>query len=153
MQSLDAPAHLFTTGGSPVACQAALATIAVLRDENLLERAQVLGDYMQARLLEMKEKYELIGDVRGMGLSIGVELVTNRVTRDKAKEAVAKICYRCYELGVIVIFLAGSVLRIQPPLVISKEQIDQSLDVIEQAILDYLSGSIPDDVLVFAKGW
>lgn len=153
MESLGAPAHLFTTGGSPVACQAALATIAVLKDENLLERAQILGDYMRARLLEMKDRYELIGDVRGMGLSIGVELVTNRVTREKAREAAAKICYRCYELGVIVIFLAGSVLRIQPPLVISKSQIDQSLDVIEQAMIDYQAGRISDDVLAYAKGW
>ena len=153
MEALEAPAHLFTMGGNPIACQAALATLAVIRDEGLVERSAILGEYMLAEFARLKGTYELIGDVRGLGLSIGVDLVTDRITKEKAREAASKISYRCFELGVIVIFLAGNVLRIQPPLVISKEQIDQSVAVIEQAMKDYLAGRIPDEVLKFAKGW
>jgi len=153
IDSLDSPAHVFTTGSNPIACQAALATISVIRDEDLVQRSAVLGEYMRAELNHLKKKCSLIGDVRGLGLSIGVDLVTDRVTKERAKEAAAKICYRCYELGVVVIFLAGNVLRIQPPLVISKEQINQSLAVIEEATHDYLAGRIPDSVLDFARGW
>ena len=88
-----------------------------------------------------------------MQLSIGVDLVTNRDTRERAKEAAAKICYRSWEKGVIMAFIANSVLRIQPPLTIRKEQIDKAIDIIEESINEYLNGDIPDEVLQIAKGW
>ncbi len=153
MQAWEAPAHLFTTGGNPVSCRAALATIDVIREENLLEHSKELGEYVKERFEEMKDKYELIGDVRGIGLSIGVDLVTDRKTKKKAKEAAAKICYRCWEKGVILTFFANSVLRIQPPLVITKQEMDKAIDIIEEAINDYLAGDIPDEILEVAKGW
>lgn len=153
MDAIGAPGHVFTTGGSPVACRGALATIQVLKEENLLQHAHEMGEYIRSEFSRMAKTYELIGDVRGLGLTIGVDLVTDRVTKEKAREAAAKVCYRTFENGVIMIFLAGNVLRIQPPLVISKEQIDQSLAVVEQSIKDYLDNKIPDEVLKFAKGW
>ena len=102
---------------------------------------------------EMKDKYDLIGDVRGFGLSIGVDLVKNRATKIGNKEAAAKICYRCWEKGIILIYLADGVLRIQPPLVISKDELDTALSIIEESIVEYLNGEIPDEVLSIAKGW
>lgn len=153
MQAWEAPAHLFTMGGNPVSCKAALATIDVIREENLLEHTLQLGEYVKDRFNQMKEKYELIGDVRGVGLSIGVDLVTDRITKEKANEAAAKICYRCWEKGIILTFFANSVLRIQPPLVITREQMDKAIDIIEEAINEYLAGDIPDEVLEVAKGW
>lgn len=153
LESLYAPAHLFTTSGNPIACQAALATLAVIREEALLQQAEDLGRYMRSGFADLAKVYDLIGDVRGLGLSVGVDLVTDRVAKGKAREATAKICYRCYELGAIVIFLAGSVLRIQPPLVISRQQIDQALAIVEQAIKDYRAGLIPDEVLQVVQGW
>lgn len=153
LQSLEAPAHLFTMGGNPVSCRAALATINVIRDENLIQHTTELGKHAMERFNKLKEKYEIIGDVRGIGLSIGVDLVTDRVTKEKAREAAAKISYRCWEKGIILTFFANSVLRIQPPLVISKEQIDKAIDIIEESILEYLSGEIPDQVLDVIKGW
>lgn len=153
MDAIGAPGHLFTTGGNQVACRAALATIEVIREENLIEHSHAMGEYMRSELSRLGKTYDLIGDVRGLGLTIGVDLVTDRKTKEKAREAAAKICYRAFENGVIMIFLAGNVLRIQPPLVISKEQIDKSLAVIEQSIKDYLNSKIPDEVLQFAKGW
>ncbi len=152
-EALDSPAHLFTTGGNPVASQAALATISVIKEENLLERSVHLGHYMRSEFAHMAKTYDLIGDVRGLGLSIGVDLVTDHASKARAREAAAKITYRCYELGAIVIFLAGSVLRIQPPLVISKEQVDRGLAIIEQAIKEYQAGLIPDEVLQVVQGW
>lgn len=153
MRVWEAPAHLFTTGGNPVSCKAAMATIQIIREENLLEHTQELGVYAMERLHKMKEKYYLIGDVRGLGLSIGVDLVKDRETREKNKEAAAKICYRCWEKGVILTFFATNVLRIQPPLVITREEMDKALDVLEEAIGEYIAGDIPDEVLRIAKGW
>ncbi|MGM0396524.1 MAG: aminotransferase class III-fold pyridoxal phosphate-dependent enzyme [Bacillota bacterium] len=152
-EALGPPAHLFTMSGNAMSCAAALETINVILDERLLERSEELGEYAKARFEEMKDKYELIGDVRGKGLSIGVDLVSDRTTRIGNKEAAAKICYRCWEKGVIVIFLASGVLRIQPPLVISKAELDWALDIIEESIAEYINGDILDSVLDVAKGW
>jgi len=153
IESLEAPAHLFTMGGNPVSCQAALATIEVIEEENLINKSKILGNYMKSRFNEMKKKYPIIGDIRGKGLSIGVDLVKDQKTKEKAKEAAKKICYRSWEKGVIVIFIGGSTLRIQPPLIISKSQIDKALNVIEESIQEYVDDEIPDSVLDVTKGW
>jgi 4-aminobutyrate aminotransferase len=153
MEAWEAPAHLFTMGGHPASCRATLATIDIIESENLLEHTRKVGEHAKRRFVELSEKYDLIGDVRGLGLSIGVDLVNDRETKEKANEAAAKICYRCWEKGVIVTFFANSVLRIQPPLVITMEQMDRAIDIIEEAIKEYLDGDIPDEVLKVAKGW
>lgn len=153
MESLEAPAHLFTTGGNAICCSSAIATINVIKEEGLLNNSLQLGEYAKKRFKKMQEKYDIIGDVRGIGLSIGIELVIDKKTKEKNKTAAAKICYRCWEKGAIVVYIAESVLRIQPPLVITKDQLDQALDIIEQSICEYMSGSIPDEVLLVAKGW
>lgn len=153
MQAWEAPAHLFSTAANPVCCQAALATIDVIEEENLLKHTQELGNYMKERFNVMKDKYELIGDVRGLGLSIGVDLVTDRKTKQRASTAAAKISYRCWEKGLILSFFSKSVLRIQPPLILTKLQADKAIDIIEESINEYLKGNIPDEVLKVAKGW
>lgn len=153
MESLGSPAHLFTMSGNALSCAAGLETINVLRDEKLLENSTELGKYAMDRFLEMKTKYDIIGDVRGFGLSIGVDLVKDRESKIGNKEAAAKICYRCWEKGIILIFLAQGVLRVQPPLVITKEELEKALNIIEESIVDYLNGDIPDEVLRVAKGW
>ncbi|MGI6603844.1 MAG: aspartate aminotransferase family protein [bacterium] len=153
MQAWEAPAHLFTTGGNPVSCAAALATIHVIEEENLVERSRVLGEKAMARFNEMAQRYELIGDVRGKGLSIGVDLVTNRETRQRAYKEAAKLCYRAWEKGLLLSFFSNSVLRIQPPLVITEEELDRALDIIEESLVDVISGKVPDEVLETVKGW
>lgn len=153
MDSLQSPAHAFTMEGNPICCRAAIENIEVIKDEHLMEKAVELGGHAVRRFKEMAEKYEIIGDVRGIGLSIGVELVKNRETNEKHREAAAKICYRCYEKGVILIFIADSVLRIQPPLVITKEQLDKAIDIIDESIEEYMNGEISDDVLKAVQGW
>lgn len=151
--SLGPPAHLFTMSGNALSCVASLETINVLRDEKLLEKSEELGAYARSRFEAMKEKYEIIGDVRGIGLSIGIDLVKDRKTKEGDKLGASKICYRAWQKGIILIFLASGVLRIQPPLVITKEELDRAIDIIEESIVEYLNGQIPDEVLDVIKGW
>jgi 4-aminobutyrate aminotransferase len=153
MEHLEAPVHLFTAAGNPVCCAAALATIRVLREENLLSRAVELGQHTQNRFREMQKKFAIIGDVRGIGLSIGVDLVVNRDTKERHRAAAAKICYRAWEKGLLLSFFSGSVLRIQPPLVITKEDLDRAIDIIEESMDEFEKGQIPDSVLETVKGW
>lgn len=153
MKSLEPPAHAFTTAANPVCCSAALSTIDILSEDGFFDHVVEMGDLVKAYFNTMKRKYDLIGDVRGLGLSIGVELVKDRDKKEKDIQAAAKICYRCYERGVLLIYLSGNVLRIQPPLIITKEEMIKALEIIGLSILDYLSGKIPDDVLKLTKGW
>lgn len=153
IESLEDPAHLFTMEGNPVVCKAAMATIEVIEEEDLVKCSEEIGAYVVKRFEQMKSKYTIIGDVRGRGLSIGVDLVKDPVTKERHREAAAKICYECYERGLIVTFFANNVLRIQPPLVITKEELDKGLDIIEDSLKVFLNDEISDDVLDVVKGW
>jgi len=119
--------HLSTFGGNPVSAAAALANINYMLKEKLSEQAAKKGAYVMKRLNELKEDYDIIGDVRGKGLMIGIELVKDRKNKTPAAEETAKIRDLCLQKGVLI----GSggvkrdVLRLQPPLIISNEQIDK----------------------------
>lgn len=152
-EALGAPAHLFSMTGNQTCCAASIASINVIKDEKLLDRSRDLGAYAKSRFEEMKSRYDIIGEVRGLGLSIGVDLVKDRESKVGDKNAAAKICCRAWEKGVLLIYLADGVLRIQPPLVITKEELDKAINIIEESIVDYLNGNIPDEILKFAKGW
>jgi len=153
MDSWDAPAHLFTMGGNPVSCAAALATISVIEEEKLVERSKEMGDYIQSRFNELKKEHELIGDVRGKGLLIGVDLVSNRENKQRAEKEAAKVCWSCWEKGLILTFFSKSVLRIAPPLVITRKEVDYALEIIEKSIKDVEEGKISDQVLEKICGW
>jgi len=153
IETLEAPVHLFTAGGNPVCCAAALANIQVLREENLLSHAAEIGEHARERFRSMQKRFGFIGDVRGIGLSIGVDLVTDRDTKERHRVATSKICYRAWEKGLLLAFFSGSVLRIQPPLVITREEMDKSLDIIEESMEEFEKGQIPDSVLKTVKGW
>jgi len=153
MDSWKAPAHLFTMGGNAVSCAAALATISVIKEERLIENAKEMGDYIKARFNGLKEEHELIGDVRGKGLLIGVDLVSDRGTKQRAGKEAAKVCWRCWEKGLILTFFSKSVLRIAPPLVITKKEVDSALDIIEESIKDVEGGKVSDQVLEKICGW
>ncbi|MBB6217835.1 4-aminobutyrate aminotransferase [Anaerosolibacter carboniphilus] len=153
MQSLEAPAHAFTTAANPVCCCAALSTIEIISEKGFLEHVNKIGNLVKEYFNKIKDAYEIIGDVRGLGLSIGVELVTDRIKKEKDIQAASKICYRCYEKGVVLITLNGNVLRIQPPLNITEKEMSKALEIIKSSIDDYLGGRIADDVLKLVKGW
>jgi len=128
--------HLSTFGGNPVSAAAALANINVIQRDKLPEQATEKGAYIMKCLSEMKEKYPIIGDVRGKGLMIGIELVKDRTKKTPARDETRKIRDIAREKGLLI----GSggvkdcVLRIQPPLVIEKEQINNALTILESAI-------------------
>lgn len=153
MESLDAPAHTFTGAANPIACMTALETIDIIKDENLIDHSKELGNYIVNRFNTLKEKYPIIGDVRGIGLTIGVDLIKDTDTREKYKEAASKICYRSWEKGLLVTFVSGNVLRIQPPLVITKDEVNKAMSIIEESIVEFLNGEIPDEVLESSTGW
>ncbi|EJL45584.1 MULTISPECIES: aspartate aminotransferase family protein [Brevibacillus] len=147
--------HMFTASGNPVSCSAALENIRIIQEEGLIERARVNGEYFLKRLKELQAKVEWIGDVRGRGLAIGVELVEDRVTKAPAAEKTAAVCYRCFELGLLVFYVGihSNVIEITPPLVISREEIDLAVEVLDQAFSDLAEKKINMDAVRQYAGW
>jgi 4-aminobutyrate aminotransferase/(S)-3-amino-2-methylpropionate transaminase len=126
-----------TFGGNPVACAAALAVLDVIEADGLLARAQHIGARTVERLHALAEKSPLIGDVRGRGAMVAIELVTDRETKEPASKETARAIESCYRDGVVVL-KAGTfdnVIRLLPPLTIDDELLDEGLDVLEQAVL------------------
>jgi 4-aminobutyrate aminotransferase/(S)-3-amino-2-methylpropionate transaminase len=125
-----------TYGGNPLACAAALAVIDAIEADGLLDRAERIGAVMLTRLQEMAERQQLIGDVRGRGAMVAMELVEDRETKAPAKHAASRLIEECYRQGVIVL-KAGTfdnVIRLLPPLTIEDELLSEGLDVLEKAM-------------------
>lgn len=152
MECLEAPAHLYTTGANPVSCEAALATLEMIEEDDLLNAATEKGRYVRQRMDQWLTRYENVGDVRGVGLSIGIDIVSNRESKTRYPEAALKICNYCFEHGVVIIAVAGNVLRFQPPLVITYEQLDQALLILEAA-LDALQKGHLEQYEITGQGW
>ncbi|KTW19466.1 aspartate aminotransferase family protein [Staphylococcus warneri] len=152
METLEAPAHLFTTGANPVSCEAALATLEMLEEEQLLEASLEKGKYVRQTMDRWVTDYECIGDVRGKGLSIGIDVVSDYIQKTRDPEAALKICNYCFDKGVVIIAVAGNVLRFQPPLVISYEQLDYALSTLEDAIRALNRGEL-DQYEIEGQGW
>src|SRR5512146_383240 len=129
--------HLSTFGGNPVSCAAALANIQVMEEEKLCQRSQESGAYALERLKSVQKHTPLIGDLRGLGLMIGIELVKDAALTPAAAEAEA-VREFCLREGVLIGVggVYGNVVRMQPPLVISRQQLDKALDVLEQAFAE-----------------
>lgn len=125
-----------TFSGSPVACAVGLAVLDVIEEENLVKRARVIGDRMMEVFNSWKDKYELIGDVRGLGAMTAMELVKDRNTKEPATEEVKAIMQETHNKGLITISagIYSSVLRFLPPLVITDEQLEEGLAILEVAI-------------------
>ena len=130
--------HSFTFAHFPVSMVAALATIEVIEEEHLLERARKLGAQATARLKAMQDKYEMIGDIRGPGLMIGVELVKDRKTKEPAREEAHRFVDEGLKRGVIFgeakYAGLGNIVKIKPPLVTTETQLDRALDVFEEIV-------------------
>ena len=125
-----------TYGGSPLGCVAALKVIEKIEKDNLCEKSRQMGAYIVDRLNNMKKKYDVIGDVRGLGSMIGLEFVKDRNTKEPYGEIVKKITDYCFKHGVIYLNagLFGNVIRFLPPLVITHDQLEYGLKVLEDAI-------------------
>lgn len=125
-----------TYGGNPVACAAALQVIDIMKDEKLPERANWIGSVFTGRLKEMQEKYPVIGDVRGLGAMIAIELVNDRKTKEPAKEITSRLTAECYKRGLIFLSagIFSNVLRFLMPLVITEDELNQAADILEASL-------------------
>ena len=147
--------HGFTTGANPISCAASLATIRILDKEHLVDNSARMGAHLMKRLEELKGQHEMIGDVRGKGLIAGIELVRNRNTKEPAHLETTKVCYRAWELGLIIIYLGiyANSIELTPPLVVTKEQLDTGLDILDRAFEDVERGKVSDRSLQGFDGW
>jgi 4-aminobutyrate aminotransferase len=126
--------HASTFGGNPLSCAAATAVIEVIKEEKLLENANKQGAYALKRLGELQERSEIVGDVRGKGLMIGVELVEDKESKKPAAQKAVQVITRAWKRGVAVVTCGASTIRIVPPLTIQREMLDTALDIVEDTI-------------------
>lgn len=124
----------YTHEKNPVTCRAALTTIEIIEDEKLVENAARIGALALARLREMQRRHPLVGDVRGRGLLLGVELVTDRATKAPAKDAAEAVMYRALEKGLSFKTTMGNVLTLTPPLVITEAEMSRALDILDACL-------------------
>jgi 4-aminobutyrate aminotransferase len=126
--------HASTFGGNPISCVAAMAVIDAIKEEKLLENATRQGTYIIKRLEEFKEEYDLVGDVRGKGLMIGLEIVADKEEKTPAPDKAREVMLRSWKRGVAVITCGTSTVRIAPPLNVTRGLVDAALEIIEDVI-------------------
>jgi len=129
----EAGSHASTFGGNPVSCQAALATIELLEKE-LMVNATLRGEQLMAGLRELQEAFECIGDVRGMGLMVGVELVKDRVTKERANDWRDRVIQNAFQRGLLLLGCGQNTIRICPALTVNSEEIDVFLSIFEGSL-------------------
>jgi len=124
--------HASTFGGNPVAIEAALQVVEIVKE--LLPHVQEVGDYLHKRLKELEEKYEVIGDARGLGLAQAVEFVKSKDTKEKNQEVRNKVVAEAAKRGLILLGCGDNSLRFIPPLIVTKEEIDVAMEIFEEAL-------------------
>ncbi|MDW2186104.1 aspartate aminotransferase family protein [Vibrio sp. 1733] len=124
----------YTHEKSPIGCAAALATMEAIEQDGLLNKAKVDSQFMREKLLEMKAKYPVIGDVRGIGMLWGIELVTDHESKARAYDEAEAVLYQCLNNGVSFKVSQGNVIQLSPPLIITREQLTEALAIFEEAI-------------------
>jgi 4-aminobutyrate aminotransferase-like enzyme len=124
-----------TFGGNPLSCAAAVAVIDIIKESNYLERATKLGDHLKKGLEHLKEDHVLIGDVRGQGMMLGIEMVRDRTTKEPAKQEILQVMEYCRERGLLIGKggLDNNVIRLQPPLELTNTQIDDACLILDEA--------------------
>jgi 4-aminobutyrate aminotransferase len=142
-----------TTGGNPVVTAAGRAVIRAIADEGLIERANRVGAILERGLRTLASRHSIIGEVRGRGLALGIELVSDRTSREPVPvKTTAKVIYRAYQLGAIFFYvgLRGNVLEFTPPLTITESEVAEGVAIVDQALTDVSNGLVSDaDVAPF----
>jgi len=126
--------HASTFGGNPVCIAAALATLDVIENESLMRNATEVGNHMLKRMADWPVKHKLVGDVRGRGLMIGVEIVKDQQTKEYAAAQRDRIIELAFERGILFLGCGPSTVRIAPPLVVGKEEADAAIEVLDECI-------------------
>ncbi len=138
-----------TLVGNAVGTAAGIATLKIIERDRLAERSAKLGRRLKRRLEEMKERHPIIGDVRGEGLLIGIELVKDKKSKKPARIETAKVVYRAWELGLLTVFVGadGNVIELTPPMVITEEELTAGAELLEGAISDVEKGRVQDSAV------
>jgi 4-aminobutyrate aminotransferase len=126
----------YTHEKNPVLCAAALATIQYIEERNLLEHARALGEYALQRLRAMMETHPIIGDVRGLGLMLGMELVRDRGTKERATDEAEQVMYAAMRRGLSFKLAMGNVIGLYPPLTITQAEMDRALDILNVCLAE-----------------
>lgn len=134
MKSWQPGQHGSTFGANPVAVEAALATLEVIKSEHMIENAAKMGRLAMRRLKEMEEEYEMVGDIRGKGLFIGVEIVKTKKGKERGEKEAQAIVRSCLRRGLVLITAGRNTLRIIPPLNITAEELDEGLDILDEVV-------------------
>jgi len=126
--------HASTFGGNPVCIAAALATLDVIEKEGLIRNSREVGDHMVKRMGSWPKKHKIVGDVRGRGLMIGVEIVKDQTTREYGTSERDRIVQLAFERGILFLGCGPSTIRIAPPLIVTKDEADIAMDALEESI-------------------
>ncbi len=139
MKALEAGEMSSTNGGNPLSCAAALAVIDIMEEEKLPENALKVGGYLFERFKNVQKDVDILGDVRGRGLVIGLEFVTDKESKTPSGEIAAEVIRRCCQNGVVMgsVGAYGHILRVAPPLVITMEQAEEAADIIEKVLREF----------------
>lgn len=164
LSAVVGPAHVLdhatafamqTLHGNPVSAAAGLAVLDTIESEALVERAARMGARLLAGLRDVAQRHAIVGDVRGRGLIIGVEMVEGRASKAAARAAAAKVVVRALELGVVLYYVGkrSNVLELTPPLVIDEAAVDRAIELLGRAIGDVAQGKVPDEAIAGFAGW
>ncbi len=144
-----------TLHGNPVSAAAGHAVLDTIAAEGLAENAGRVGAALQKGLRALADRHALIGDVRGRGLAIGVELVRDRETREPAAKEAAKVVFRAHELGLVVYYVGmnSNVLELTPPLTLTEAEAEEAVAILGEALADVAAGRVPDAAVAPYEGW
>jgi 4-aminobutyrate aminotransferase len=138
MQQWKSGAHANTYGGNPLCCAAALVTLDLVERE-YAANAEKVGAYFMDRLRELQSRHQVIGEVRGKGLMIGMELVSDRASREPAKELCQAVITCAFHQGLLLLSCGQSTVRFMPPLMVSVAQVDEAITLLETALVEALA--------------
>ena len=146
---------VMTTQGNPVCAAAGRAVLSTITGERLWENAKARGDQLIEGLRQLANRHPLIGDVRGRGLVIGVDLVTDRATKEPASKACAKVVYRAQELGAVMYYVGhfSNVIELTPPITLSEAEVEEGLQILDRSLDDVERGRVCDEAVADYAGW
>jgi 4-aminobutyrate aminotransferase len=130
--------HASTFGGNPVSCAAALETIALL-EEGLIDQAKQVGEFLRSELRKLADKHPLVGEVRGLGLMVGMELVRDRSTKEPAVKERESLIQKCFHKGLLLLGCGASTVRFCPPLVVTESDVRIAIEIVDEVMSQGLS--------------
>ena len=155
LMNLQPAFAIMTAAGNPVCAAAGRAVLRTIEEEDLTANAARMGEHLLAGLARLAQRHALIGHVRGRGLTIGVELVRDPVSKEPASAETAKVAFRAHQLGLVFYYVGmeSNVLELTPPLTISEEEIDEGLAILDRALEDVAAGRVTDEDVAAFAGW